>query len=161
VQAVLREARRIHAEWRAKSTAGGRASASKRAQPNLNLGSTKPGTSGVPLVEPCLKPLRDVTKRYDKTVTTAERSTLSGATPEETSSGENTFMEDVSQALRLFSPKSAEKELANWGGWWRNRYRESPDKARRVLAEIRSLIMERKIRKNPGAAATDLWNRLP
>ena len=52
-------------------------------------------------------------------------------------------------------------ELTNWGGWWRNRYRENPDKARRVLADIRSLVRERKVLGSPGAAAFDLWARLP
>ena len=51
--------------------------------------------------------------------------------------------------------------MENWGGWWRNRYREDPEKARRVLAEVRSMIRERRIHTNPGAAGKDLWSRLP
>jgi len=51
------------------------------------------------------------------------------------------------------------KEMANWGGRWRNRYRENPDKARRVLAELRSMARENKITRNAGACADDLWKR--
>ena len=51
------------------------------------------------------------------------------------------------------------KELANWGGRWRNRYRENPDKARRVLAELRSMAREKRITRNAGACADDLWKR--
>jgi hypothetical protein len=63
--------------------------------------------------------------------------------------------------LCLASPAVAKRELGNWGGWWRNRFRESPDKATRVLAEVRSMIREGRVRQNPGAAAVDLWSRLP
>jgi hypothetical protein len=51
--------------------------------------------------------------------------------------------------------------MTNWGGWWRNRYRENPDKARRVLAELAGMIRERRIKRNPGAAGLDLWGRTP
>ena len=70
-------------------------------------------------------------------------------------------MEDVVAVLSKWFPDGARGELANWGGWWRNRHRESPDKARRVLGEIKSMILERRIRSCPGRAATDLWKRLP
>ena len=70
-------------------------------------------------------------------------------------------MDGLKEAVALFSPDAAELEQTNWGGWWRNRFREHPDKARRVLAEIRVMIKEGTIRKTPGAAAMDLWNRLP
>jgi len=63
--------------------------------------------------------------------------------------------------LSAHSPKKAGLELENWGGWWRNRYRENPQKARRVLAELLSMVRERRIRKNAGAAGADLWKRLP
>jgi len=60
-----------------------------------------------------------------------------------------------------WQPTLAVAELANWGGWWRNRFRDDPDKARRVLADIASLIREGRITDNAGAAAVDLWKRLP
>jgi hypothetical protein len=63
--------------------------------------------------------------------------------------------------MTLRGPKHPQDELANWGGWWRNRFREAPDKARRVLAEVRSMIRERKIKTKPGATAVDLWKRFP
>ena len=52
-------------------------------------------------------------------------------------------------------------KLKNWGGWWRNRYRENPDKARRVLAELGSMVKERRVKRNAGAAGLDLWKRFP
>ncbi len=55
----------------------------------------------------------------------------------------------------------AARELANWGGWWRNRFREDHAKADRVLAEVLSMVRERRITFSPGAAAVDLWGRLP
>ena len=70
-------------------------------------------------------------------------------------------MEELVQALAVHNPKKAQAELENWGGWWRNRYRENPPKARRVLAEVASMIREHRIRRNPGAAGADLWKRLP
>ena len=41
------------------------------------------------------------------------------------------------------------------------RFREDPEKAQRVLAEVRSMVKERRITTHPGAAAFDLWKRLP
>ena len=61
--------------------------------------------------------------------------------------------------LERCGPKLMGKELANWGGWWRNRYREDAGKAERVLAEIGSMIREGRVLRNPGAAAMDLWKR--
>jgi hypothetical protein len=63
--------------------------------------------------------------------------------------------------MELWRKGSGEEELANWGGWWVNRLAQSPDKCRRVLAEIRAMIREGKILTSPGAAAVDLWKRLP
>jgi hypothetical protein len=95
------------------------------------------------------------------TLNEAERLTFSGSARKESSGVENDFLEEVSQTMAAFTPDAARTELANWGGWWRNRFRESPDKARRVLADIRSMVRERRITQNPGAAAADLWKRLP
>jgi len=39
--------------------------------------------------------------------------------------------------------------------------RVDPDKAERVLAEVAGMVKERKITTSPGAAAFDLWQRLP
>ena len=63
--------------------------------------------------------------------------------------------------MAAFAPDTARTELANWGGWWRNRFRERPNKAWRVLTEVRSMARERRITQNPGAAAADLWKRSP
>ena len=88
-------------------------------------------------------------------------STFSSSARENSSDSEAAFLEDLRQAIAAYSPERAAAELTNWGGWWRNRFRENPAKARRVLAELRSMIRERRIRRNPGAAAKDLWERLP
>ena len=42
-----------------------------------------------------------------------------------------------------------------------DRYREDAGKMRRVLADVRSLVKEGRIMESPGAAAVDLWGRLP
>ena len=73
--------------------------------------------------------------------------------------GEPSFMGDVLRLFEQCGPQVQEKEMTNWGGWWRNRYREDAGKAKRVLAEVRSMLREGKIRRNPGAAAQDLWKR--
>jgi hypothetical protein len=91
----------------------------------------------------------------------AERSTRSASAHPQKDSGESAFLLDVRRALQLWSPAFADTELDNWGGWWRNRYRENGKKALRVLAEIRGMVREGRIRGNPGAAAGDLWKRLP
>ncbi len=70
-------------------------------------------------------------------------------------------MRDLQETLELHNPATAESELTNWGGWWRNRFRQNPAKAVRLLAEMRSMVKEGRIHKNPGAAAVDLWKRLP
>ena len=85
----------------------------------------------------------------------------SGSVRKKAVPGEREFLEDLTAVYRLFSPDTVESEQENWGGWWRQRYRESPDKARRVLADVRSMVKEGTIRKTPGAAGADLWKRLP
>jgi hypothetical protein len=115
-------------------------------------------------------PIRDglqsnVSKRTvtnpSNTVNPAERLTLSGEAPKGDSKPETEFLESLHETLHRFSPAKATAELRNWGGWWRNRFRENPDKARRVLADVGSMVREHRIRRNPGAAGLDLWNRLP
>jgi len=90
---------------------------------------------------------------------TVERLTLSGSPHEEPSSEENRFLSTLAETLAGFDPKQASQELTNWGGWWRLRFREDPDKARRVLAEVGSMIRENRIHTNAGACAKDLWGR--
>ena len=91
----------------------------------------------------------------------AERLTRSVAAPSKRREGETEFRGEVAEVCELWQKGSSRLELENWGGWWRNRYRENPDKARRILAEVASMLREGRILKNPGAAALDLWGRLP
>ncbi len=70
-------------------------------------------------------------------------------------------MSDLNRMLLAFDPATAQDELNNWGGWWRNRFRENADKATRVLADVATLVKEHRIKVSPGAAAHDLWRRLP
>ena len=70
-------------------------------------------------------------------------------------------MERVGQVLASDGKKAGRDQLANWGGWWRNRFRENPDKARRVLAEVAGMAREGRIHTSAGGAAFDLWQRLP
>ena len=68
-------------------------------------------------------------------------------------------MAEVLETFSTFGPRVSKNEITNWGGWWRNRYREDKGKARRVLAEVASMVREGRVHKNPGAAASDLWKR--
>ena len=90
-----------------------------------------------------------------------ERLTCTVSPLEKSSGKEKTFLGEVKEMLLLWSPAFAKDELANWGGWWRNRYREKPAKAQRLIAELRGMIREGRVSGNPGAAAVDLWSRLP
>ena len=90
-----------------------------------------------------------------------ERLTCIGSTQEKGAGKEQAFLKEVREVLLLWSPAFVKDELANWGGWWRNRFREKPAKAQRVVAELRTMIKEGNIRGNPGAAAVDLWKRFP
>ena len=99
-------------------------------------------------------------KRRVLTRSAAERSTLSAKAGAVGNKPAAQFLDEV-RGLFPGNPKRADTELANWGGWWTNRFRENPDKARRVLAEVASMVRERRITSNPGAAAFDLWKRLP
>ena len=84
-----------------------------------------------------------------------------GITPDPKAAEERLFLADLFTSLRRFDPKLASAEMANWGGWWRNAFRSNPAKTRRVLAELSSMISEHRVHSNPGAAAADLWRRLP
>ena len=92
---------------------------------------------------------------------TSERSEFKAQDAGQGSDKETRFMADVAAVISTWSPKEASGELTNWGGWWRNRYRENPRKSQKVLAEIKGMILEHRIRRSPGAAARDLWKRLP
>ncbi len=93
---------------------------------------------------------------------TEDGSTRSPGAPVPTKAvaGERDFLDDLAAVLERHNPDSAESELTNWGGWWRNRYRENPAKARRVLGELKAMVLERRITKRPGAAGVDLWKRM-
>ena len=84
-----------------------------------------------------------------------------GITPDPKAAEDRLFLADLFTSLRRFDPKLASAEMANWGGWWRNAFRSNPAKTRRVLAELSSMISEHRVHSNPGAAAADLWRRLP
>ena len=105
------------------------------------------------------KPFSDSTPN-DESVTGAT-ATLSPLPLLQKPQDETFFLQELTEVLESWKTGASAHELANWGGWWRNRFRENPDKARRVLAEIRCMIRERAVHGNPGAAAVDLWNRLP
>jgi hypothetical protein len=75
--------------------------------------------------------------------------------------GEREFLQEVRDTCDIGRPGRGSKELRDWGGWWRNRFRENPDKARRILAEVRSMDKEQRLAVGPGPAAYDLWSRLP
>jgi hypothetical protein len=92
---------------------------------------------------------------------TAERSTLSGSALKNRAAREKHFLASVKATMSLWNAASGKTELINWGGWWRQRFREDPDKAQRILNEVLCLIREQRITSSPGAAATDLWKRLP
>ena len=98
----------------------------------------------------------------------AAASPLSGSPPlqggdSKTTKGleEGTFLAELFAALKSYNPAQAKAEMTNWGGWWRIAYRTNPDKSRRVLADLSNMISEGRITSNPGAAAADLWKRLP
>ncbi len=91
----------------------------------------------------------------------AERSTLMAMEGGSPSSEENRFLAEVAAVFNAWRPKGASRELAEWGGWWRNRYRDNSTKARRVLGELASMVRERRITRAAGPAARDLWKRMP
>jgi hypothetical protein len=70
---------------------------------------------------------------------TAEPPALISSPPQKELEEENRFLKDLVLTFAEFNSKQSDLELTNWGGWWRNRFREDPDKARRVLAEVRSI----------------------
>jgi len=84
-----------------------------------------------------------------------------GKDPNPTSVEERRFLASLNTTLSRYNPDLASTEMTNWGGWWRHAFRTNPGKSRRVLADLGNMIAERRIISNPGAAALDLWKRLP
>ena len=120
---------------------------------------------GLPMGTPMQ--IRDKSKSKSKKESTKtkrltdERLTFTGSAQEKCSEKERDFLRELQEVLLLWSPAFAKDELANWGGWWRNRFRENPAKAQRVIAELRAMIKEGGIKGNPGAVGVDLWKRFP
>ena len=106
-------------------------------------------------------PVQNSNSTVHNALNATEHSMRSVSVRKGSASDEKDFLEEVKETMHAFSAKYAGPELENWGGWWRNRFREKPDKARRVLAEIKSMVKEHRILTDPGSAATDLWSRLP
>jgi hypothetical protein len=72
---------------------------------------------------------------------------------------ENSFMKDVAEVMDAWKPGHSKNELTGSGAWWRLGYRINRDLAEKVLAEIKVMVKERKIKFNPGSTAVDLWTR--
>jgi hypothetical protein len=181
VAQIRRDAQQLRRNAVSRGCAGGAASASARGpqvaevNPSGRIGSPKEDTlqsklKGSPEhLEIGPSASREEVERLDvkrkdssKALNNAERSPLSvSARKGKAGAAEQRFLTEVREVLGAASPQIAQQELANWGGWWRNRFRENAPKAARVLAEIRGMILERRVHTNPGAAASDLWRRLP
>lgn len=72
---------------------------------------------------------------------------------------ENNFLMDVRDMMESWKKGSSQAELTGSGAWWRMSYRTNPSLMVRILAEVRCMIKEDKIKFNPGSAAVDLWTR--
>jgi hypothetical protein len=115
------------------------------------------------LPEPMPKAWRvQYSKSTVQAINNAERLTLSGSARMQSAvEAEKAFLSDVRQMLEQWRKGSGTAELQNWGGWWRTAFRKNARKARAVLNDVRSLAREGRITSSPGAAAMDLWKRLP
>ena len=109
----------------------------------------------------CNQTVHDQNSESTSLAFNAERLTLSGSALKGSASREKDFLASVKATMSLWNTATGKTELVNWGGWWRKRFREDPDKAQRVLNEVLCLVREHRITNSPGAAATDLWKRLP
>jgi hypothetical protein len=155
-------ARRV-AVGRARRGGQARASKARSAQAQPKLSSSSAALLSSSSAQACYNKDKVQVQVHNSTSTqrlSAERSVRSAQKALPVRRGERSFLEDVA-ALWPAGSGSARRELWNWGGWWRLRFREDPDKAQRVLAEVRSMVKERRVTTNPGAAAFDLWKRLP
>ncbi len=151
VQRVLEEGKAVHAAAVARGKAGARR--------RWRDGSTI-DTPSLPSMNPP-KQSQSQSQSHSQGANSAERLTRSVAAHKQRNEKENQFMKELKHTLARFDAKTVSREIEGWGGWWRNRFRENADKARRVLADIHSQVKEHNISKTPGAAAVDLWNRLP
>ncbi len=51
--------------------------------------------------------------------------------------------------------------MVNYGGMWRNRFRQNPDKCFRILVSLEADLKEGKLVRSRGGYLADLWKRLP
>jgi hypothetical protein len=158
----------LHA-LRQRHSAAKRAAQTRWAQPQDDASRNAPRTAvgnaerraiGCRPTSPINSKEKDIEKEIDNTLN-AEHLMLSVSPRVKESPAERDFLRDVNAMYEAWKAGSSRVELANWGGWWRNRYREAPVKARKVLADIRSMVTERAVRLGPGQASMDLWARLP
>jgi hypothetical protein len=117
---------------------------------------------GIPDGMPTASTVHDKQDSTVHAIKDAERSTLS-VSPHKQGSGEaeKEFLQAVHDVLEAWRKGSATAELQNWGGWWRTAFRKNPRKARAVLNDVSAMARERRVTSTPGAAALDLWKRLP
>ncbi len=173
--AVLREAEAAHASAVARGMKGGRSklslspaqaqpkpsptSAPARLQPSLSSGASSAQAEPKHTDKQIKKQIkRQIKKERDiESCLTDEQLICSAAM--DGNGKETEFMSELRATLERFDEKKAHVELETWGGWWRNRFRENADKARRVLAELRSMVAEGRVKRNAGAAGKDLWGR--
>ncbi len=151
VNRVLEDAKAAHAA----AVARGRKGARLRWRDSASIEQPSP---------PAMNPLKHERLRersHNNNDKPVERSARTASPKRPVRKAEESFMSDLNRMLLAFDPATAQAELTNWGGWWRNRFRENPDKARRILADVHNQVKEANITKTPGAAAIDLWNRLP
>ncbi len=143
---------------------GGQQSAARNRRPDhppTQPAATHPGYLKPPTRKVRGKKVSTTKIQPDPKRLTAERSPRSPSSLSKPRPGEVTFIQHVAETFMAWHPDAADRELTNWGGWWRNRFRENPDKATTILNEIRSMVREHRPVSNPGAAAQDLWKRLP
>jgi hypothetical protein len=173
VARVRRESCRIRAARRLIASAGGKAFHARQ-RPQLDSATAQQSAGSQPSISrQSAGPQPTVSRQSAETVNgngkrygtvqafNVERLTRTVSPHEKASTEETRFLAELAEAFARWSPTAASQELTNWGGWWRKAFRSSPDKAGRVLAEINSMIRERRILKSPGRAAADLWKRLP
>lgn len=77
-------------------------------------------------------------------------------TPSPSREGNVSEAEVVARCAELFG----EKMMVNWGGAWRNRHRQNPDKLKRVLDAVAEDMRTSTVPiRNPSGHANDLWKR--
>jgi hypothetical protein len=167
---------RVRAEavaFLSSAESGGRKGAERRwrkstalAEPSSPDGPPNGSANSPPNGDPTATPIpinsnSDSTSTVHNAVNLNDHLVRIGSLPKGRGKAEKEFLSDVADMFKLWAPGFATEELQNWGGWWRNRFREQPAKARRMVGELASMIREGRITDNPGSAATDLWKRLP